>query len=264
MIGPIFTLTGGRTGTAWLAELIGRNMGVVSIHEPLAIDDFGTRMPDIALMRRFNDRGSDPAVRAFWNAKLAGIARLPGYAETNHTLGKCGLIEHLAASPLAASAVVLVIRRALLPTCLSHVMRGDFRNVTINWQWYLDPAYRNVIVDPAPYRGQLGQTLWYLHEMEARQLYYTRTSPLRLIPVDHATMTTPEGATALLAHLGHHGPTVLPPPRNAGEAAPPELVAAAQALIARIAPDLPACVDAYLTSGRRLDRAAATRPSSHS
>jgi hypothetical protein len=254
MIGPIFTLTGGRTGTAWLAELIGRNLGIVSIHEPLAIDDFGTRMPDIALMRRFNDRGNDSAVRAFWAAKLAAIARLPGYAETNHTLGKCGLIENLAHSPLADSAVVLVIRRALLPTCLSHVMRGDFRNITINWQWYLDPAYRNVIVDPAPYHGQLGQTLWYLHEMAARQLYYERTSGLRLIAVDHATMITPDGATALLAELGYHGPVTLPPPRNAGEQAPSALVAAAQGLIAQVTPDLGPRVDAYLAAGRRLDR----------
>jgi hypothetical protein len=254
----IFTLTGGRTGTAWLAELIGRSMGIAAIHEPLAIDDFGTRMPDIRLMRSFNDRGSDPALRAFWIAKLADIARLPRYAETNHTLGKCGLIENLAASPLAPTAMVLVLRRDLRALCISHVMRGDFQNITISWQWYLDPAYRNVIVDPAPYPpGPVGQALWYLHEMAARQLYYERLygTRLRLIAVDCAAMTTPAGAADLLAQLGHTGPIVLPPPRNVGgAAAPPALIEAVETLTARIAPDLPARVATYLAAGRRLDR----------
>ena len=54
MTNYIFTLTGGRTGTAWLAEFLAANLHIPAIHEPLDIDDFGANMPDIRLMRSFN------------------------------------------------------------------------------------------------------------------------------------------------------------------------------------------------------------------
>jgi hypothetical protein len=254
----IFTLTGGRTGTAWIAELLKQNLGIAAVHELLGIDDFGTRMPSIRVMRSFNDRGSDEFVRGFWNNKLAEIAELSGYAEANHTLGKCGLIENLAASPMASEAVVLVVRRAKLPQCLSHIMRGDFLNITVNWQWYLDPGYRNVIVNPQPFLrfGQMGQTMWYLHEMEARQLYYLRTyaQRVRMIEVDFSTMTTQAGAEALLAELGHAGAVRLPPARNQShQKPPPELARSAEAMLQGIVWDVASVVDGYLAAGRRLD-----------
>ena len=53
----IFTITAGRTGTAWLTSFIRDNSSFLSVHEFVGIDDFGSRMPDIRTMRTFNDIG---------------------------------------------------------------------------------------------------------------------------------------------------------------------------------------------------------------
>tara|TARA_B100000767_G_C19405774_1_gene385877 strand:+ start:203 stop:481 length:279 start_codon:yes stop_codon:yes gene_type:complete len=53
----IFTITAGRTGTAWLTSFIKDNSSFLSIHEYVGIDDFGSRMPDIRTMRTFNEIG---------------------------------------------------------------------------------------------------------------------------------------------------------------------------------------------------------------
>jgi hypothetical protein len=43
----IFTLSAGRTGTAWLSDFLAVNFNCDALHEPLGIEDFGNRMPDI-------------------------------------------------------------------------------------------------------------------------------------------------------------------------------------------------------------------------
>ena len=258
MTNYIFTLTGGRTGTAWLAEFLAANLHIPAIHEPLDIDDFGANMPDIRLMRSFNCRGNNALVQRFWAAKLGAIATLPAYAETNHTLGKCGLIENLAASPIAGRAAVIVLRRSLLAQTISHLARGDFRNITISCQWYLDAAYPNVIVNPAGFvgLGPVGHALWYVHEMDARQHYYTQGygGALRLIEARMEEITKPEGASALLAALGHEGEAVLPPPRNqAGVGPDPRLTEQVRVLLSGIDYDGPQLAAQYIAAGRRLD-----------
>ncbi len=169
----IFTITGGRTGTEWLAEFFAQNLHVPAIHELLEIDDFGTNMPDIRTMRAFNERGYDAVVQAFWKKKLQNISTYQRYIETNHTLAKCGLVESIAASNLSARTTFIVLKRDGRQ-CVSYLMRGDFLNITILWQWYLSPNYKNNIVFPIPFLklGELGPVLWYVYEMEARQCYY--------------------------------------------------------------------------------------------
>ena len=254
----IFTLTGGRTGTAWLAEFLGANLGIPAIHEPLEIDDFGANMPDIRLMRSFNCRGNDALVQRFWAAKLGAIATLPAYAETNHTLGKCGLVENLAASPIAARTAVIVLRRSLLAQAVSHLARGDFRNITISWQWYLDANYPNVIVNPAAFvgLGPVGHALWYVHEMDARQHYYTQGygGHLAFVEARMEEITKPEGASALLAALGQRQDPVLPPPCNqAGVGPDPRLTEQVRVLMTGIDYDGAALAAQYIAAGRRLD-----------
>ena len=61
-----FTITAGRTGSAWLTEFLGKNLAIMSAHEPLAINNFAVRMPDIKLMRTFNVLGNTADVRAFY------------------------------------------------------------------------------------------------------------------------------------------------------------------------------------------------------
>uniref|UniRef100_UPI002B26F1E1 hypothetical protein n=1 Tax=Leisingera sp. TaxID=1879318 RepID=UPI002B26F1E1 len=160
----IFTLSAGRTGTAWLAQFLGDNLSVNSVHEPLGVLDFGTKMPEISHMRRFNMLGMDGKMQAFWQNKLAGL-RAP-YAESNHTLGKCGLIEALANSDIADRSTVIILRRDLAKQCASYVGRNDFQNITIPWQWYLDMSYANIIVNPKMFRqlGQIGWAMWYALE----------------------------------------------------------------------------------------------------
>ena len=52
-----FTITAGRTGSAWLTSFLTANLGIDAVHEPLGIDDFGDQMPDIRTMRTFNNYG---------------------------------------------------------------------------------------------------------------------------------------------------------------------------------------------------------------
>ena len=53
-----FSITAGRTGSAWLASFLSANLQIDEIHEPLGINDFGEKMPDIRTMRNFNNFGS--------------------------------------------------------------------------------------------------------------------------------------------------------------------------------------------------------------
>ncbi len=255
----VFTVTAGRTGTAWLAQFLGANLGLPAVHEMLGIDDFGVRMPDIRVMRSFNERGNDPLVRAFWTGKLAEIAMLPGFIETNHTLAKCGLVENLAVSPIASNSALVVLRRDLVAQVCSYLARGDFRNITINWQWYLAYGYPNVILNPEPFRplGQMGHGVWYALEMDLRQACYLRLfgEGLRFVEANLEEVTGRQGACALLAALGHSCPDpILPPRRNAGGALEGEVAERVRDLFAALAYDREALVDQYLASGRRLDR----------
>lgn len=213
----VFTLTAGRTGTDWLARFLTQNLDGAALHEPLEIEDFGTRMPDIRTMRTFNTHGNTAEVQAFWDRKFAGIDG-EFYAETNHTLGKCGLIENLAQSDLAADTTIIVLRRDLAKQCLSYLARHDFTNITIAWQWYLHPSYAKRIVDPGAFLalGGVGIALWYCYEMAARQAYYMQkfSDQLRFLPVTLEDITTPDGATAVLAELGQAERCQLPPPSN--------------------------------------------------
>tara|TARA_Y200000002_G_scaffold138199_1_gene113969 strand:- start:66 stop:371 length:306 start_codon:yes stop_codon:yes gene_type:complete len=90
----IFTLSAGRTGTAWLSDFLAVNFNCDALHEPLGIEDFGNRMPDIKIMRSFNETGNNAIVKDFWKRKLSMLTSNM-HIETNHTLGKCGLIENI-------------------------------------------------------------------------------------------------------------------------------------------------------------------------
>ncbi len=255
----VFTVTAGRTGTAWLSDLIRLNSSMVSVHEPLAIDDFGNQMPDIRTLRSFNERGMTPFVEAFWQRKFAGLQGLPGYAETNHTLAKCGLVEFLADRGSDDEIYLLCVRRDWDRLCLSYVNRGDFRNVTINWQWYLDHRYRQRIIDPAPIvgrHGYLGQIIWYIAEIEARQAYYATLYGDRFHFIECAmeAIVTPEGAGRLLRELGLPADTPrMPPRRNQNRVETnPEWLAHIRKTLAGIAIDPGEHARRYIEQGRRL------------
>lgn len=258
----IFTISAGRTGTSWLSKLLSENMGTLALHEPLDIDDFGTQMPSIRTMRGFNDYGMERTVREFWDHKLSDL-KTP-YIETNHTLAKCGLIEALADSDLAKRATLIVLRRDLAKQCVSYIMRNDFSNITLDWQWYLSPSYRNVIVNPVAFQklGQIGTALWYCCEMEARQAFYIQkyADQLNFIEVQLEQISTHEGATDLLQTLGYDGPVTLPEKANANTAtAPPELLSEVQRLLDQLPFDPQKLAAEYRAAGLDLARPPMTR-----
>lgn len=252
-----FTLTAGRTATAWLAQLLGQNMAVPSLHEPLGVDDFGTRMPDIRTMRSFNTYGLDRTVTDFWHKKFRNLNG--PLIETNHTLGKCGLIECLAEDPISDRTAIIVLRRNLVDQCVSYIMRGDFANMTLEWQWYLSPNYPNVMVKSDLFSplGQIGRALWYCLEMETRQAYYLQKfrNRLRFIEARVEDIVTPTGAEKFLKELGHSGPVALPERVNANQV-DPQTQAALKEQVARTLESLDfdpeGIARAYIQRGRTL------------
>ena len=137
----IFTLSACRTGTAWLSEFLAVNFNCETLHEPLGIEDFGNRMPDIKIMRSFNENGNNAIVKDFWKRKFSMLASNI-HIETNHTLGKCGLIENISRSKLAEKSRIIILKRDIVRQCASYVVRHDFVHITTAWQWYLHLSYQ--------------------------------------------------------------------------------------------------------------------------
>ncbi|MDE4143532.1 MAG: hypothetical protein P1U91_16215 [Pseudophaeobacter sp. bin_em_oilr2.035] len=261
----IFSLAAGRSGSAWLAKFLEANLGFPTVHEPFGIDDFGNTMPDIRTMRSFNMRGMDDVVRGFWGRKMASLPKDKPYAETNHTLGKCGLIETLIDHPRCDDTTVIILRRNLAKQCASYIQRNDCGNMTLLWQWYLAPNYRNVILKPESFlkMGVVGTALWYTLEMECRQHYYEQVygDRVRFVHAQLEDVITPEGARKLLADLGRDQAATLPPKANAN-VAPPDvgLIDEIDTFLSKTGFDAQALVAQYLEAGFSLDQSHKKQP----
>ena len=109
----IFTLSAGRTGTAWLSDFLAVNFNYDAVHEPLGIEVLGNRMPDIKIMRSFNETGNNAIVKDFWKLKLSMLTSHM-HIETNHTLGKCGLIENISRTRLAEKSKIIILKRDIV------------------------------------------------------------------------------------------------------------------------------------------------------
>lgn len=173
----IFLITAGRTGSMWLSSFLQENFDTNVVHEPIGIDDFGFKMPNIRTMRHFNNFGNNHVVKDFWTRKFASI-KSNRYAETNHTLCKCGLIENIIEHKREDFTTVIILKRNKVKQCLSYIQRNDFANVVLRWQFYLDPEYIIKLVDPKPfianYGNVIGIPIWYCYEMLARQEFYQK------------------------------------------------------------------------------------------
>ncbi|HKY93691.1 MAG TPA: hypothetical protein VJL84_00240, partial [Kiloniellales bacterium] len=134
----VFTMTAGRTGTAYLAELLRQNVGSAEVHhEILGWDRFGVDTPDVSHMTLYNSVGNHPKVQAFWQDKLGRIAKTmaPVYVETSHLLLKAGLVENLGPLLAAGTVHLVALERDLLPTVISYRNRFDFLNKGMWWMW---------------------------------------------------------------------------------------------------------------------------------
>lgn len=242
-----FTITAGRTGSAWLTSFLSSNLQINAVHEPLGIDDFGVNMPEIRTMRSFNNYGNNDFVKAFWERKFAN---LPDniYAETNHVMCKCGLVENIFRKKMEDETTLIVLRRNIVKQCVSYIVRHDFGNITLAWQWYLHPTYRKKIIDPEPFirLGQIGIPLWYCYEMTARQEYYAQkfSNKTSMYNVTLEELTTFTGAQDFHKLLGLRGKCIVPPPKNENQAKPSEhLIKQVSEIVDKIKVDMPQLVE---------------------
>lgn len=254
----VYTLTAGRTGTAWLAKLFAANVDCIAHHEFMGFGQFGILSQDVGLMGAFNHWGNRERVQSFWQRKFSLIPDCSLYVETNHALAKCGLIENLSMLPDDAAVSIIVLQRDWLAQASSYIARHDFANYSTVWLWYLDARYQNVIVSAEPFAnlGTLGHIAWYIAEMEARQAYYPLLygDRYRFVGARLEEMTTHAGAQRLLGHFGHSGPVELPARTNANTSQiDAETEEQLRALLDRISFDAVALAQTYINAGRRLD-----------
>jgi hypothetical protein len=224
----VFTMTTGRSGTLYLAQLLLQNLpDAECYHEIVGWDRFGVDTPDVSHMTLFNSQGNVEKVQAFWRSKLTRVAATPRqfYVETSHLLMKAGLIENLA--PLTAKGTVhlIALARDTYATIMSFRKRLDFVNKGNWWLWYLDPDYpMNLVSSPALIdAGINGLCLWYILEIRARAAYYERLMAGRSNVVFHRfnleELRAAEGVSRLLKALGvprEPGQVIVPAARNAG------------------------------------------------
>lgn len=225
----VFSVTAGRTGTAFLAELLGANLaGVEAHHERMSWEAFGLHQPGPAISMRFNGLGWTDEVASFWRGKARGVLASPAavYAETSHLLFKSGLIESLPTWAADRPVHLVHLTRARRPTVESFRKRFDFLTRGNRWMWYLDPEYpRNLVgfAEGLRQHGVDGMIVWYLLEVAVRAAVYRRVTAdwpfVRWHEVALETLRTPQGAERFLDGLGlpRSGPLTIPPPANTSD-----------------------------------------------
>lgn len=207
----IYTITTGRSGTAYLTELLKRNIADAEVyHERWSYTRFGIDTPDASHFTLFNSVGNVAKVRAFWQQKFERDAAGPRscYAELSHPLPKAGLIENLDLLRGRGVVHLIVLKRDILEILWSFMNRFDFENNAFTWLFTLDPSYPNVIVRSEPLRkyGAMGIALWYIVEMFTRAEYYrlllSGTPDVLVHDASLDEIAGAEGAAELLDRLG--------------------------------------------------------------
>jgi hypothetical protein len=240
----IYTITTGRSGTAFLSRLLHLNIAGAEVHHELTgFPNFGRRTPDASQLTTFNHVGNVPEVRSFWRRKfnedMKSRARI--YAEMSHVLAKAGLLENLDLLPSSARIHMVRLKRDSFQTYWSHLNRFDFLHTALTWLFTLDARYPNVIIDSSPYleHGVFGRALWYVHEMEARAAYYEKLmvtdSRVKFHRVQFGDLVTPFGAATILQGLGFGcDPAEVELPKRADRAQADTLGAAERELAERL------------------------------
>lgn len=227
----VYTVTTGRSGTVYLAELLRSNLpdeNARVIHERTGYPNFGVHTPDASHLTTFNNVGNAAPVREFFRRKLELDLAEPRatFVEISHFLCKAGLVENLDLVSSRAEVHLLALRRDPRKIAWSFINRFDFFNTGFTWLFSLDPRYPNVIVPFEPYRefGMFGAASWYVAEMFARISYYRELvagemPAVRWHELSLEEIVTPGGAAALLGGIGDPacasaGAPLLPPKRN--------------------------------------------------
>ena len=230
----IFTMSTGRSGTAFLTELLAANLpDCEAHHEFFGWTDFGLRTPDVSHMMQFNSLGNVEKVQNFWRDKLAIVlnSRARFYVETAHMLMKAGLVENIAPLTSAGHVHLIDLQRDPAATIRSFKARGEFFGRGNPWLWYLDHAYpRNLCgFDRFANYGHSGLCLWYIIEVRVRAAYYARlmadNPKITVHRVTLEELVRPASAARLLAALGVPVPSnqvKIPEPQNVGKPVAPD------------------------------------------
>ena len=138
--------------------------------------------------------------------------------------------------------------------CVSYIVRHDFGNITLAWQWYLHPTYRKKIINPEPFMklGGIGVPLWYCYEMSARQEYYMQmfADKISTYQVSLEELTTDIGAKDFYNMLGLQGKCIIPSQKNANPVKPNEqLVQQVSEIVEKINADIPQLVADSIKQG---------------
>ena len=262
----IFTITTGRSGTAFLAELLRVNLPDAEVHhEILRYDAFGVDTPDLSHRVQFNAFGNTEKVKAFWKQNLDRIAAKPVgvYAETSHQLAKAGLLENLATLADGRRVCIVLLRRDIVKVVGSLQSRYDLLNKGNMWLWYLDPDYPNKIVDATSFKSQgwSGICLWYVYEMLTRAEYYrllfADKPGFKFIEAQIDQLNDPAYVGDFLAELGHRGAPgeiTIPAPQNTGKpnASTASALDALRKVVGKTVFEPIELAEQFIRSGRRL------------
>ena len=216
-------------------------------------------MPDIKIMRTFNDIGMTDSVKDFWQRKFEILSNVTHYSEVNHTLSKCGLIEFMGQyTDLKKNVSIILLRRKnRVKHAVSFLVRNDFSHITLQWQWYLSFRYKRKLIQANPFaaHGNLGLIFWYIYEMEARQEYYKKLYGDRFNFIDFTLeeIVTESGSKNLASSLCINQDLVLPPPNNANKQKPSsEMIELASNFDSICQIDPKEIAEKFINSGERL------------
>ena len=221
----IFTITTGRSGTAFLYSLLKENIkDCEAYHEKIfGYDKFGVETPDISHLQTFNSKGNTTYIKKFWKRKFDIILKSDSktYIETSHILAKAGLIENLEYLLPHGNVYLINLKRDVIKTLLSFYQRCDFRNIGNDWMWYLDYNYPKNITKFSTYEAMKmpDPSLWYYFEMQARAEYYKLLTKgergIKIITVNLENLNKKEYAKQFFKKIGFQRKKILiPPPQN--------------------------------------------------
>lgn len=192
----IFTVTTGRSGTAYLTEVFGNLKGVSAFHEP---------SPEYVEVLRSAQRDRRLAEQFVLEQKLPVIASCPApiYVETSHLVCK-GFLEIFLEHGLLPDLVVH--RRPARQVSLSLLKMGTVPGRSPKaLKFYLQPSDPGVL--PLPGWQNLSDyqlCYWYCREIERRAQHYTelfRGMGARVVETTLPGLKTSQGLNEMMAGL---------------------------------------------------------------
>ena len=210
----IFTITTGRSGTAYLSELLKNIPNSQSHHERLGPSAWGIMTPDVSQFMAYNMLGNNEYVRDFWKRKAKLIKEIctdNWYIETSHVLSKAGLIENI--DVFDGEVYIICLHRDPEKVIKSMISRNDYTSLGTMWLWLLDPNYEKNITRPAD-ASQETLCKWYVNEMKARETLLKTENNANYIDADLETIATSRGAKELLNQFAKTDTFSLPCPQN--------------------------------------------------